>query len=49
VPHRGKLNNPAYVPHVAAELARLKGCSVEDVAQATTRNAEALFRMPALG
>jgi TatD DNase family protein len=49
VPHRGKLNNPSYVPHVAAELARLKGCSVEDVAQATTRNAEALFRMPALG
>jgi TatD DNase family protein len=49
VPHRGKLNNPSYVPHVAAELARLKGCSVEEVAQATTRNAEQLFRMPALG
>ena len=48
VPHRGKLNNPSYVPHVAAELARLKGCSVEEVAQATTRNTERLFRMPAL-
>jgi TatD DNase family protein len=48
VPHRGKLNNPSYVPHVAAELARLKGCSVEEVAQATTRNTELLFRMPAL-
>ena len=49
VPHRGKLNNPSYVPHVAAELARLKGCSVEEVAHATTRNAEALFKMPSLG
>lgn len=49
VPHRGKLNNPSYVPHVAAELARLKGCSIEDVAQATTRNAEQLFKMPTSG
>jgi TatD DNase family protein len=43
VPHRGKLNSPAYVPHVAAELARVKGLSVEQVAQATTRNFEHLF------
>lgn len=49
VPHRGKLNNPSYVPHVAAELARLKGCSIEEVAQATTRNAEQLFKMPSSG
>ncbi|PPE66485.1 TatD family hydrolase [Caldimonas caldifontis] len=49
VPHRGKLNNPSYVPHVAAELARLKGCSIEEVAQATTRNAEQLFKMPTSG
>lgn len=49
VPHRGKLNNPSYVPHVAAELARLKGCSIEEVAQATTRNAEQLFKMPSMG
>lgn len=49
VPHRGKLNNPSYVPHVAAELARLKGCSIEDVARVTTRNAEQLFKMPSSG
>jgi TatD DNase family protein len=49
VPHRGKLNNPSYVPYVAAELARLKGCSIEEVAQATTRNAEQLFKMPSSG
>ena len=47
VPYRGKLNMPAYVPHVAAEVARLKGLSVEAVAEATTRNAERLFGLPA--
>lgn len=49
VPYRGKTNQPAYVAHVAAELARLKGLPVEEVAQATTRNFERLFRVPALG
>jgi TatD DNase family protein len=43
VPFRGKTNQPAYVPHVAAQLAQLKGLSVEDVADATSRNCEALF------
>jgi len=43
VPFRGKTNQPAYVPHVAAELARLKGLSVEAVAEATTRNFDRLF------
>ncbi|MFN3297288.1 TatD family hydrolase [Caldimonas sp.] len=47
VPHRGKQNNPSYVPYVAAELARLKGLSVETVAQATRRNFERLFGIPA--
>lgn len=44
VPHRGKVNSPAWVPHVAAELARVKGLSVEEVARTTTRNFLALFR-----
>jgi TatD DNase family protein len=43
VPYRGKTNQPAYVPYVAAELARLKGLDVEEVAEATTRNFDALF------
>lgn len=43
VPYRGKTNSPAYVPHVAAQLAQVKGVSVEDVAHATTRNFETLF------
>jgi TatD DNase family protein len=47
-PHRGKLNTPAFVPLVAAELARLKGLDVEEIAAATTRNCERLFGWPAL-
>lgn len=42
-PHRGKTNTPAYVPYVAEQLARIKGLSVQDVAQATSDNFDALF------
>ena len=42
-PHRGKTNQPAWVVHVAARLAELKGLKVEQVAAATTANFEALF------
>jgi len=44
VPHRGKTNKPAFVKHVAEEVARLRGIDFEEVAQATTRNFFALFR-----
>ncbi len=47
VPHRGHINSPAYVPHVAAQLAALKGLAVEEVARATRENFEHLFRIPA--
>ena len=43
MPHRGKTNSPAWVPHVAAKLAELKGQSVEDVAAQTTANFDRLF------
>ncbi|HEU4460619.1 MAG TPA: TatD family hydrolase [Methylibium sp.] len=43
VPHRGKTNNPSFVPFVAAEIARIKQLPVEEVAEATSRNFEALF------
>ena len=42
-PHRGKPNNPSYVPLVAAQLAQLRGCSVDQIAQHTSRNFDALF------
>ena len=43
VPYRGKTNQPAYVVHVAEEIARLKGLAVDQVAAATTRNFNRLF------
>jgi TatD DNase family protein len=42
-PHRGKTNTPAWVPLVAAKLAELKGLTVEQVAEHTTRNFDRLF------
>ena len=43
VPHRGKTNQPAWVVHVAAKLAELKGLGVDEVASATSANFERLF------
>lgn len=42
-PNRGKRNEPAYVRHVAEEVARLRGVSLETLCQQTTRNACDLF------
>jgi len=42
-PFRGKLNQPAYVRHVAEEIARLRGITVEAVAAATSANFFQLF------
>ncbi len=43
VPFRGKLNQPAYVKHVAEEIAKLRGISLAEVGAATTRNFGRLF------
>jgi len=43
VPQRGKTNEPAWVRHVAEEIARLRGISLEAVAEATTANFFRLF------
>lgn len=42
-PHRGKTNQPAFVKHVAEEIARLRNISVEEVGAATTANFNRLF------
>jgi TatD DNase family protein len=42
-PHRGKVNNPSYVVHVAEELARLKQLPLEVIGRATSENFERLF------
>ena len=43
VPYRGKTNNPSYVPHVAKQLAGVRGVTVETIAQATSANFSRLF------
>ena len=43
VPFRGKTNNPSYVPYVAAQIASLRRLPVEQIADATSRNFDALF------
>jgi TatD DNase family protein len=50
VPCRGKTNTPALVPHVAAAVAGARGMPIAELAEATTRNFEQLFRVqvPAL-
>lgn len=45
VPYRGKLNQPAYVKHVAEEIALLRGISVDEVAKCTTENFVRLFKL----
>ena len=44
VPYRGKQNQPAYVRHVAEEIARLRGVDFEVIAQASTDNFFRLFK-----
>jgi len=44
VPHRGKTNEPGWVRHVAEEIARLRGISLEALAEATTANFFRLFK-----
>lgn len=42
-PHRGKRNEPSYVKLVAEQIAEIKSISLEEVEEATTRNAKKLF------
>ena len=47
-PLRGKVNEPAYVKLVAQYHANRRGISLEEIADATTANARALFKLTAL-
>lgn len=43
MPHRGKTNNPSYVPLVAQKLAEIRSETLQVVADASSRNFEHLF------
>ncbi len=45
VPFRGRRNESAYIPHIAAKLAELTGKDIGEIATQTTENAEKLFRI----
>ena len=43
VPHRGKTNEPSFVPHVAKVIALEKGVTVEEIGMQTSANFDRLF------
>lgn len=43
-PHRGKTNNPSYVPWVAKQIADLRGMTSEQIAEITSNNFNILFK-----
>jgi TatD DNase family protein len=43
-PHRGKTNNPSYVPWVAKQIAELRGMTSEQIAEITSKNFDILFK-----
>jgi TatD DNase family protein len=45
VPKRGKRNEPAYVLHVAESVAKLRNVELAELAEQTTNNAIALFKL----
>jgi len=45
VPHRGKRNEPAFVKETARRLGELRGLSMEDVGEKTSRNFYNFFKL----
>lgn len=43
VPHRGHRNESSYIPIIAAKVAEIKGITIGEVEQTTTKNAERVF------
>ena len=42
-PHKGETNESSYIPIIAQKVAEIKGVSLEEVAEVTTKNAQKLF------
>ena len=45
VPKRGKRNESSFLPHTAEKIAAIKGVDMHTVADATSQNAKALFKL----
>lgn len=45
VPYRGKRNEPSYIKIIAHKIASILQCSIEDVATATTLNAQKIYKL----
>ncbi len=45
IPHRGKRNEPAYIPLIAQKVSEIKNITVEEIQRQTTKNALALFKI----
>jgi TatD DNase family protein len=43
VPHRGKRNEPSYIPLIATKIAEIKKISIDEIQRLTTENALTLF------
>ncbi len=46
VPNRGKLNEPANIPHIAKRIAEIKNVELEEIAKVTTHNTKQFFNLP---
>lgn len=46
IPHRGKRNDPTYIPLIVDRIASLRQRTTEEIAQITTENTERLFQLP---
>ena len=46
VPHKSKINEPAYIPLIAQQIANVKDISLETVEITTTQNALCFFSLP---
>ena len=45
VPHRGKRNEPSFIRYTAEKMAEIKGVTIKEIAEATTKNAKDFFQV----